>query len=60
MQKVYVMTHGNVENGWVLAVFSSSKKAKEAKEWLIKVDTHYNANPNDLNISTFELNGERL
>ena len=60
IKKVYVLMGGCVMDNYVVAVFSSEKKANEAKEWLIKVDTYYKANPNDLYIDIFEMNGERI
>lgn len=60
MKKVYVLMGGCIDDKHVLGVFSSMKKATEAVEWLIKVDTYYKYNPDDLEIETYELNGERV
>lgn len=59
-QKVYVLMGGCIGDKYVVAVFSSMKKANEAREWLIKVDTYYKSRPEDLDIDIFELNGERI
>ena len=59
-QKVYVLMGGCIGDSYVVSVFSSMKKAQEAREWLIKVDTYYKKYPNDLYIDTFEMNGERI
>ena len=60
MKKVYVLMGGCIDDKHVLGVFSSMKKANEAKAWLIEVDTYYKRNPDDLEIETYELNGERI
>ena len=60
MKKVYVLMGGCIDDKHVLGVFSSIKKATKAKEWLIEVDTYYKQNPDDLEIETYELNGERI
>jgi hypothetical protein len=36
------------------------KKANEAREWIISVDTYYKSCPEDLYIDIFEMNGERI
>ena len=59
-QKVYVLNGGCIGDKYVVAVFSSMKKANEAREWLINVDTYYKSHPEDLDIDIFELNGERI
>ena len=59
-KKVYVMIgkyHG-VNN--TLGVFSSMAKANEAVAWLLEHDMYYKHRPQDLGISTYELNGERI
>ena len=58
--KVYVLMGGYIGDSYVVGVFSSMKKANEAREWIIKVDTYYKANPDDLYVDTYELNGERI
>ena len=60
MKKVYVLMGGCIDDKHVIGVFSSEKKANEAKAWLIEVDTYYKQSPDDLEIDTFELNGERI
>lgn len=60
MTKAYVLMGGCVEDSHVVGVFSSMKKANEAREWIIIVDTYYKKNPNDLYIDVFEMNGERI
>lgn len=60
MKKVYVLF--DIYDGYeiTLGVFSSMKKAQEAVEWLVKIDTHYKKIPSRLSIVPFELNGERI
>lgn len=60
MKKVYVLMGGCIDDKHVVSVFSSIKKATEAREWIIKVDTYYKSNPDDLEIDVYELNGERI
>ena len=60
MKKVYVLMGGCIDDKRVLGVFSSMKKVNEAKAWLIEVDTYYKRNPDDLEVETYELNGERI
>lgn len=60
MTKAYVLMGGCVGDSYVVGVFSSMKKANEAREWIISVDTYYKENPNDLYIDVFEMNGERI
>ena len=60
MTKAYVLMGRCVEDSHVVGVFSSMKKANEAREWIISVDTYYKKNPNDLYIDVFEMNGERI
>ena len=60
MQKVYVLNGGCIGDKYVVGVFSSMKKANEAKAWLIKNDTYYRQEPDDLEIDTYELNGEMV
>lgn len=60
IHKVYVM-QGKYLGTWeVLGVFSSKAKANEAVEWILANDMYYKSRPNDLGISTYELNGERI
>ena len=59
-QKVYVLNGGCVGDRYVVGVFSSMKKATEAREWIIQNDTYYKANPKELDIDVFEMNGERI
>lgn len=60
MSKAYVML--DVRNGkeQVLAVFSSEKKARAAKKWLLEIDTYYSSHADSLRIDTFEINGEKI
>ena len=60
MKKVYVLMGGCIDDKHVVGVFSSEKKANEAKAWLIKNDTYYRQEPDDLEVDTYELNGERI
>lgn len=60
VKKVYALEGGCIGDRYVIAIFSSMKKAEEAKAWLIKVDTYYKSCPNDLCIDVYELNGERI
>jgi hypothetical protein len=59
-QKVYALMGGCIGDRYLVAIFSSMKKANEARDWLIKVDTYYKKYPEDLEIDIYELNGERL
>ena len=43
-----------------LGVFSSKAKASEAVVWLLENDMYYKHRPQDLGVSTYELNGERI
>lgn len=60
MKKVYVLMGGCIDDKHVVGVFSSEKKANEAKAWLINNDTYYRQEPDDLEVDTYELNGERV
>ena len=60
MQKVYALIGGCIDDKHVVGIFSSMKKANEAKAWLIKNDTFYRQEPNELEVETYELNGERI
>ena len=60
MKKVYVLMGGCVGDSYVVGVFSSAKKADEAREWMIENDTYYKKYPKDLYVDIFELNGERI
>lgn len=58
--KVYVMFGRYHGVNHALGVFSSMKKANEAVAWLLEHDMYYKHRPQDLGISTYELNGERI
>ena len=60
MIKVYALIGGCIDDKHVVGIFSSMKKANEAKAWLVKNDTYYRKEPDDLEIETYELNGERI
>lgn len=60
MTKAYVLMGGYVEDVVVLGVFSSMKKANEAREWLLEIDAYYKKYPGQLSIDVFEMNGERI
>jgi hypothetical protein len=60
MQKVYVMIGKYHGENCTLGVFSSKAKANEAVAWLLENDMYYKSRPQDLGISTYELNGERI
>lgn len=60
MKKVYLLMNEVIDDRFVVAVFSSLKKAEEAKEWLIANDTFYHKYPEDLTIEFWELNGEQI
>lgn len=58
--KVYVLQakyHGTWD---ILGVFSSKAKADEAVAWILEHDMYFKSRPNDLGVSTYELNGERI
>ena len=57
MKKVYVLIGGCIDDKHVINVFSSMKKAVEAREFLIKNDNYYKHEPDDLEIEIYELNG---
>lgn len=59
-QKVYVLNGGCIGDRYVVGVFSSKKKAQEAREWIIQNDTYYKSNSDELDIDVFEMNGERI
>lgn len=56
MKKVYVLNGGCIDDRYVVAVFSSKKKAEEEREKIIKADNYYKKFPDDLWIEEFELN----
>ena len=56
MRKVYVLNGGCIGDRYVVAVFSSMKKALKERERIIKNDTYYMKSPEDLDIDTFVLN----
>ena len=58
--KVYVMIGRYEGENCTLAVFSSKTKADEAVAWMLKNDMYYKRRPQDLGISVYELNGERI
>lgn len=60
MVKTYVLMGGCIGDSYVVGVFSSMKKANEAREWIIANDTYYKKHPNDLYVDVFEMNGERI
>lgn len=60
MKKVYVLNGGCIGDRYVIAVFSSMKKALEAEAQLAKTDAYYKKHPEDLDIEAFELNGKRI
>lgn len=60
VKKVYVLMGGCIDDKHVLGVFSSERKINEARNWIIENDTYYKRNPDDLEIETYELNGERI
>ena len=60
MKKAYVLIGEFVEDTNVLGVFSSVKKANEAKKWLEENDTYYKENPEELRVIPYEMNGERI
>lgn len=60
MTKVYVLMCGCYGDPVVLGVFSSVKKVTEAREWLLEHDMYCKANPKDLYVDVFELNGEKI
>jgi hypothetical protein len=51
---------GCIGDKYVVGVFSSMKKANEAKAWLIENDTYYRKEPDDLEIDVYEMNGDRI
>ena len=40
MVKAYVLMGGCIGDSYVVGVFSSAKKANEAREWIIENDTY--------------------
>lgn len=52
--KVYML----MERHAVLGVFSSAKKANEARDWVLEHDMICKKNPSCLYIDIYELNGE--
>lgn len=60
IKKVYVMIGKYHGTNNTLGVFSSMAKANEAVAWLLEHDMYYKHRPQDLGISTYELNGERI
>ena len=58
--KVYVMIGRYQGENCTLGVFSSKEKANDAVAWLLENDMYFKHRPQDLGISTYELNGERI
>lgn len=58
MKKVYVLLGANIEDDIVIGVFSSIKKANEAKAFIIENDKFYRTRKDALDIKTYELNKE--
>lgn len=58
--KVYVLMGGCIDDRNPVSVFSSLKKAEDARNWLIENDTFYKGNPDCLSIEPFYLNGEHV
>ena len=56
MKKVYILNGGCIGDSYVIAVYSSKKKAKEARKKIIETDHYYKQFPDDLYIEEFELN----
>ena len=59
-QRVYVMIGKYYGDNCTLGVFSSKAKANDAVKWLLTNDMYYKHKPQDLGISIYELNGERI
>lgn len=59
-KKVYVLMGGCIDDKHVVSVFSSMKRAEQAKKQIIAVDHYYKFNPDDLEIEPFYLNGENV
>ena len=58
--RVYVMIGKYQGENITLAVFSSKAKANDAVKWLLENDMYYKRRPQDLWVSIYELNGERI
>ena len=58
--RVYVMLSKYNGDNCTLGVFSSKAKADDAVKWLLENDMYYKRRPQDLWVSTYELNGERI
>ena len=56
MRKVYVLHGGCIDDRYVIAVFSSKKKAEAARARKFKSDPYYRQYPDDLWVEEFELN----
>lgn len=55
-KNIYVLVGGCIGDRYVVGVFSSKKKAEEAKKKIIQSDNYYNKYPNDLDIDIFQIN----
>ena len=56
MRKVYVLHGGCIDDRYVVAVYTSKKKAEEGRERRYRADPYYKQYPDDLWIEEFELN----
>ena len=56
MKNIYVLSGGCIGDRYVIGVFSSKKRANEERERIIKTDSYYRNNPDDLEVEVFELN----
>lgn len=57
-EKVYVLIGGCIDDKHVVSVFSSMKRAEEARNYIILIDKYYSEYPEDLEIEPVYLNGE--
>lgn len=55
-RKIYVLVSGCIDDKHVVAVFSSQKRAKQAREKIIATDYYYKSYPEDLEIEQYEIN----
>lgn len=55
-RKIYVLVGGCIDDKHVVAVFSSQKQAKQAREKIIASDHYYKSYPEDLEIEQYEIN----
>ena len=56
MKKVYVLNGGCIDDRYVVAVFSSKKRAEEERKRIINTNRFYRQSPDDLWIEEFKLN----